>query len=330
MSTTAASLNEMSRLLFIYVGLGLFLIGIFGCIANIYLFSMRRYRKISCSLFMWIRTVVDLLVLLIALLFYRLLNTILRFQWMAANPILCKVYIYLLDALLLMPIWCICLSAFDRYCMTSRNAARRRWSTTKTSRIMITALIVICLIYRSFDLYYVDVISAVDPPICNFVASSIIYTNFHSYFTFPVVLTTAPIVLLMLLSFGIRNNLRSFVAQQTGARLERQMALMVLLQALGAVCVLPYTIYLFYSLGTKTVVKSEHRLAVENMVYQITLLCFYGQYSLSFYIYLIAAPDLRQTIRRGWEKVKGEIRFTNQVAPKSVATHRSEEANVAT
>jgi hypothetical protein len=272
--STASALNEISRLLFIYVGSGLFLMGIVGCCANIYLFNMRRYRKIPCSLLMWVGTVFDLIVLCIALFFYRILNTTLQYYWMASSLFLCKAYVYLLDALLPVPIWCVCLSAFDRFCMTSRNVARRQWSTPKRSRIMVTTLIVICLIYRLPDLYYLGIVSTVTTPICAFVPSVSIYTNIHSYFTFPVLITTAPMALLIILSFGIRANLRLLTAQQTRARLERQMTLMVLLQAMGAVCVVPYTVYIVYSLATRTVIKSEYQSAVENLVYQCVLLCF--------------------------------------------------------
>ena len=204
--------------------------------------------------------------------------------------------------------------------MTSRNATLRRWNTPKQSRIAAITLVIIAMIYRLPDFYYENVVPTADRPLCTFVPSVSTYINFHSYFTFPVIQTTVPITLLLILGFSIRANLRLFAAPRTGARLERHMTLMVLLQTFGATCIIPYTIYIFYASATRSVIKSEYRLAVENLIYQIVVLCFYIHYASGFYIYLTVSSDFRQTIRLEWQKVLGKMKLTNRIIPTTIPT----------
>ncbi len=312
---TVAALNELSRQLLIYGGFCLSLVGIVGSCANLYLFTRRRYQQHSCSLFILTGTFFDLIVLCIALLAQRTLNQVLRYDYMASNLFLCKTRLYLIDAFLPMPVWCLCLAAFNRYCITSRDAGRRQWCTAKRSRIMAAVLVVSYAIYRSPDIYYLNSFYTNGQVTCNFPPSSFIYTNLQIYFSIPVLLTTAPLTVLTILTIRTRANLRLFAAQQRGARIERQLTSMVLLQTICAACVIPYTINVFYSTSTKTITKSEYRTAVENLITQIVTLGFYIQYASAFYIYLIASSDVRRSVQFGWQKVQGKLCMVNRIAP---------------
>ena len=330
-SSAATALNEFSRLLFIGVGSSIFILGLFGSCANLYLFGRRRYRQIPCSLFIWIGALLDLILLCIALFLYRILNQILKYDLMAPNLFLCKVRLYLIDALLPAPIWCVCLSAFDRFSMTSRDVARRRWCTPRRCRIMVATLVVICLIFRVPDLYYVTTVyNTTGPPSCTIVPIISAYTTLQSYFTFPVLLTAGPITLLIILSFLTRANLRQFAAQETGVRLERQITLMVLLQALGAGCIVPYAINNYYTLATRYETKSDYRRAVENLIFQIVSLGFYAHYAVAFYIYLIASSDVRRSVRLVWHKITRTMPFGNQITPANDTVHRDGVPSTAT
>ena len=317
----ATTLNEFSRLLFIYAGSIVCFFGIIGSCANLVIFGTRRYRQSPCALFIWSGALVDLIYLCGPLMLVRLPNTVLRSDYMAPHIIICKIRLYLSDALLAIPIWCICLSAFDRFCVTSRNATRRGWSTPKRSRITIASLVISWLVYRSPDLYYATYINTYGNPLCYFSPTNSVYVQIQTYFTFPVLVTTAPMALLLLFSLKTRANLRMFTAQQTGGRLERQMTLMVLLQALGVACVIPYALNIFYTFATRSVAKHEFRLAVENLAYQIIIVSFYAHYASPFYIYLIASSDVRRSVRSGWYKMLGKKLPQNQVHPSNAGTH---------
>ena len=276
---------------------------------------------------MWTGALTDLLFLGGPFLLVRLPNTILRSDYMAPSILLCKVRMYLIGIVLPVPIWCICFSAFDRFCITSRDATRRGWSTPKRARIMIVTLVAIWFAYRSPDLYYSTFIPIPGAPLCYFSPTNSVYVQIQTYFTFPALVTTAPMSILFILSLRTRGNLRQFTAQQTGGRLERQMTLMVLLQALGVACLVPYTVNLFYTLATKSTPKDDYRLAKENLFSQLATLCFYAHYASPFYIYLIASSDVRRNVRFGWYKILGRAIPPNEIHPTNAGTHATGAVN---
>jgi hypothetical protein len=51
---------------------------------------------------------------------------------------------------------------------------------------------------------------------------------------------------------------------------------------------------------------------------------------LTFYIYLIASPDVRQSVLVEWRKIKVRMGITNQVVPAIGTTHRVDVVNIVT
>ena len=321
MSSAASSLNEFSRLLFIYGITVICFFGVLGSCANLYLFTKRRYRQSPCSLYIWMGSLFDLGLLFIALVMTRIPISILQRDTLGQILIFCKLRIYLLNVLVPVPTWTVCFSAFDRMCITSRDVAHRQWSTTKRAQWIIAILIILSLLYRAPDLYYWVLLPTATSFVCTISPSAVVYTNIQIYFSFPVLYSTAPIIVLVALGLRTRLNLRQFAARSTGSRLERHMTLMVLLQSLGNTCLIPYTINLFYTLTTRGMVRSEWRLAVENLISQLVLLGFYVNYASPFYIYLIASSDVRASVRREWQTIRGKIRGDNRITPVSATAH---------
>jgi hypothetical protein len=313
MSSAAAAINTVSRNLIIYGGIFLAFFGIIGACANIYLFSRPRYRRVPCCLFMLTGAFFELIILCVALLMARIIPQLLKYDPFAFNIFTCKLRLYLIDACISIPIWCFCLSTFNRFCITSRDATRREWCTFNRSLIMLTALILMFFIYRSPDLYYVESFYTGDRLYCTFPSSVYIYKNLQVYFSFPVLLTTAPLIVIITLTICIRSNLRSFTSLQASNRMEQQITSMILLEALGASCLIPYTINLFYATITTTTVKNEYQLAIENLINQIVTLGFYVHYSSGFYIYLIASRDIRRNIQFVLHKIIWKFPFVRKL-----------------
>ena len=234
---------------------------------------------------------------------------------MASSVFVCKTRLFLIDVCLPLPIWCTCLSSLNRACITSRNATHRQWFTRKRSQILVVSLIFSSIVWRLPDIYYLEPMLANGRFTCFYVSPAFIYTNVYIYFFLPILLTTAPLIVLAILTLQTRANLRSFTAQQRAARMEQQITSMILLQALSAASIIPYTINSFYSAITKGQTRDAYRVAVENMVTQIVTLCFYIYYSSGFYINLVASSDFRQSVRAGWLRIRGKAPRGNRVVP---------------
>jgi hypothetical protein len=76
-------------------------------------------------------------------------------------------------------------------------------------------------------------------------------------------------------------------------------------------------------LATGTTMKSAYRMAVENLYYQIAVLCFYAQYALTFYIYFLASSEVRRCVRLRWEMVLGKVNITNRATPTNAAANNN-------
>ena len=315
MSSSIDNINNFSRQLFIYGGFFLSAVGIAGSCVNIYLFTRSPYRRVPCTIFVLIGSVIELIILCLALLLYRVINQVLQHDLMAFNLYVCKARLYLVDVCLPVPIWCICLSAFNRFCITSRDALQRQWCARKRSQIMIAVLLLIFTIYRLPDLYYVNIFSTSDRLNCIIAPSAVTYFNLQTYFTFPVLVTTAPLTLLTILTIRTRAHLRLFTVRHTISRIEQQITSMILLQALGASCLVPYTINFFYAAITRFTHKSEYQVAIENCIIQLVTLGFYAHYASGFYIYCIASRDVRRHVRRVWHKIRVKLGKNNQIVP---------------
>ena len=326
MSASIATINDVSRQLFIYGGFFLSIVGIVGSCANVFLLTRRRYRRAPCSVFMITGATFDLILLLVALLIQRTINQIVQFDYMASNVFVCKTRLFLINVCLPIPIWCTCLSSLNRYCITSRDATRRQWFTAKRSRILVTSLIFFSTVWRLPDIYYLNPIVINNRFACLYAASGFIYVNIYVYFFIPVLLTTAPLIVLVTLTLWTRANLRSFTAQHRGAHMERQITSMVLLQALSAACIIPYTCNAFYNTITKEEVRNAYRAAVENLITQIATLGFYIYYSSAFYIYLVASSDFRRSAKSGWLRIRGKTPALNRVGPSGLRANYTETA----
>lgn len=326
MSASIAAINDASRQLFICGGFFLSIVGIFGSCANIFLLTRSRYRRAPCSIFMITGATFDLILLLVALLIQRTVNQIVQFDYMAPNVFVCKTRLFLINFCLPIPIWCTCLSSLNRYCITSRDATHRQWFTAKRSRILVASLVFFLILWRLPDIYYLNPTLVNSRFACLYAASSSIYTSIQIYFTIPVLLTTAPLISLAILTLRTRANLRSFTAQRQGARLERQITSMVLLQALSAACIIPYAFNVFYTTITKGDVRDAYRAAVENLITQIVTLGFYIYYSSAFYIYLAASSEFRRSAQSGWLTSRGRAPTLNQVGPSNLRANYIESA----
>jgi hypothetical protein len=262
-----------------------------------------------------IGSIVDILILCLALLLYRFINQVVQYDLSASNLYVCKARFYLVDAFLAVPIWCICLLTFNRFCITSHHAVQHHWCTRKRSQIMVVALLPIFTLYRLPDLYYVNIFSTNGRLNCIIAPSAVTYFNIQTYFTFPVLVTTVPLSMITILAVRTKANLRMFTVRHVISRMEHQMTAMILLQTLGAICLVPYTINFFYSAITRFTQKSEYRLAVENCITQIVTLGLYAHYASGFYIYCIASRDVRRNVQKVWHKIRIKLGKKNQIVP---------------
>jgi hypothetical protein len=127
----------------IYIGLFLFVIGIFGNGMNIYILSsVRIYRRTPCSFYFLVGSIVNILYILINLT-SRILNGFYGVDLTSYSIIWCKIRQFSIGALSLISFTYSCLAIIDQFFVTSHTFRLRRCSNIKWSqRIMFIVIIV--------------------------------------------------------------------------------------------------------------------------------------------------------------------------------------------
>lgn len=139
-------------------GLCLSIVGIAGSCSNIHLFTRSRYRRVSCTIFVLIGSLADILILCLGLILNRFINQVLQYDLSAFNLYVCKARLYLVDVFLPVPVWCICLSALNRFCITSRHVIQRQWAHENVRKWWLSfffsyPLFIVCRIFTTWTLF---------------------------------------------------------------------------------------------------------------------------------------------------------------------------------
>ena len=126
-----ARLGSIARVVFLSVGLPMFVCGIVGNLINALVFAyLPQFNKLSSSVFLlfsFIGSQISLLVILLP----QLLSRISGSDLLANYVILCKLRWFVGPVSGTLALYCICLASINQYLITSRIIRRHRWITRR-------------------------------------------------------------------------------------------------------------------------------------------------------------------------------------------------------
>jgi len=278
---TVSSLVEISKQLNLYGNIFLLIIGNLSNVMKIVFFFQRSLRLNSCSYYILAGTFADLLFLnnqpIIRVL--RQLNLV-----GPISSIECSIRSYFQTLSFSLSFIFIILAAFDRYCLTSRDYTRRKWSNTHTAKHLIIITILFWIIFNIPQLFH--------HKLHNGICTVRFGYRFISIFLF-VFLCFVPFILLI---FGILTilNIRS-MHHPIHSKLNFQLTLLILFETvLTSISILPQTIFVAYFHLTHHIIRSNQKRSIEYFIDTILRLIAYSECSLGFIIYLICLSKLRR------------------------------------
>ncbi|CAF1406682.1 unnamed protein product [Adineta ricciae] len=305
-SSSSSYWNWSSAIINRYVPIPLLIIGTFGNILNIIIFTRKTLRKNSCVQYLLSTTVVSLLVLYIGLI-TRFLNGY-NLDYTSYFSILCKIRYFLTYLLLYCSSWFITLACFDRYCSSSLSASLRNLCNQKiVYRSIYVVTFVGCLIYVEafycFNNGHVDSVGScyTTSTACQVVDGLLLMIFF----------TTIPICLMIIFSYlTLRNRRRSRrqVATtnqspsesipRTQVRKQDLQIMTMLFVQVGILIIFssPMGVYKLYSSLTVYTDKSVERKEIENFLAQIFILMTYFNNSVMFFVYTLTGRIFRQEL----------------------------------
>ncbi|CAF4117987.1 unnamed protein product [Adineta steineri] len=313
-SITSAILQLQSAFRYPSLILGFILLigGVLGNILNIIAFiKMGNYKKNACSLYMFIRTFLDLNVLLAGLT-TRILTTGFQMDLTLMNRIWCKTRLGFTDINGESTYTLICLQAIDAFICSSPSVVVRQKSNIRLARYLIVGTLCFWSIHEIPYFIFQDLVVTGGTPMC--MTTNTIFAQYRTYFVALCINTTIPIIVISIFGFLTVRHMKTIGVTRSLSSLTRQTISMALLQVFAVLFFNgPYTAWLVYSVITTNAVKDTYRRAVEQLINLFATTYGYGPYASSFYCYCLSKRFRNQLIISLKELVCGI--HTNQVFP---------------
>lgn len=300
-------LDIISHKLMIIIGILMYIFGFIGNLLNICVFIKwcRPRRTINehninnrtgnSSLYLLITSIANLILIIYPLLIRILVD---GYQYLVNDDneiILCKFRYYILQTSLLISLICTCLATFDRYLITSRSVYLRQLSTSRELTIKIILLIIIIICFHCIPMFiYYNKSNIGDCRI-----TSLIYSNYYLYFVIVFCYGIFPICFLLIFGRLTYKQIQLLKTRNNNGHLniDKQLSEMILFQCITLVfSYIPYCIQNIYF--SKFVDKNLQPTSWILLFRIITIILFYFNPVLSFYIFFLSTPNFRHQIKK--------------------------------
>ena len=282
------------------------ILGTFGNIMNILIFTRRPLRTNPCSLYFLASSINNLFVLYVGAL-TRLLSSGWKIDPSNSNQALCKLRTFFVYTSLCLIQWFVVLASIDRYLSSCQSARFRQLSSVSIARRSILAVIFVIGVahFHIFVWWSVDYIGT--KTYCNIFQ----YDYEIAFQVFFLILTCVLPTILMaifgtLTIFNVKK-LRSQVAPQNrnnerNGRLrskDRQMILMLLIQVLVTMlCTLPFSVANIATMFVQYVITvSDYDDAINTFYGNLGRLVNYFNPVVGFYIYTLSSRAFRSEMK---------------------------------
>ena len=245
-STIVASLEHATRLVSIYLGVPMLIVGVIGGVCNVVVFlSLRTFRRNSCAFYLTVMSFVNIVILLTSLL-TRITISGFGVDWSQSSVLYCKWRAYINQGSILMSLTCICLATIDQYLSTRVSSRLPYESDMKLTRVITILFLVVWLLHGTPYLFYYGLNVSRSTGIT---ACSVASISFQKYTVYGFLLTLSGVVpLLITIVFGLLayRNVRQ-IAHRTvplvRREMDKQMTTMVLVHIIfDLFTLLPYIV----------------------------------------------------------------------------------------
>jgi hypothetical protein len=303
-----ASLNNGITQFNRYLGIFIFLFGVVGNTANIFVLSQPPLRSNPCAWLFLVASIANFIAIL-AGLDSRFLST-----WGAdltnTNQFLCKLRAFLLFDGITIAAWLITLATIDRWLSSNINVNRRQKSTLKNSQRGTILIVIISTIIETQQIYCYEANLTNTPLKCY---SKTILCGIISDLFFALYSILFPLIVMFIFGLMTISNVRKAqsrlqpVTMTMNARnahdsatisignstqrkkSDRHLLIMLFIQVLVILLLtLPMGICKIYSTITQNVAKSMLQKTIENLIFNMLLLFLYTSCGMPFYIYTLS------------------------------------------
>lgn len=289
----------------------IFILGVFGNILNLIIFTRQTFLKQSSSLYFLCISITNL-----AMFFMGLGTRILDDGWRVnltfnRNTIYCKVRNYLVYTLFSISSWLFVLASFDRFYATNPSTIRRQfYCSYRIASKLISSIILICLFAHVHMLIFYDYylkLNTYDRWTWTCTSNAFAYDLFWAFFILIFYSFLPPIVMSILNFLTVQNFRQSrrqvhvltmfTLSRVMQTRRETNQLIKILsLQIILLICfTIPHSAYWLYIAFTADDSESKSNLQreYEKFVLNIVRILLYVNYGSSFYVQMIFSRTFR-------------------------------------
>jgi hypothetical protein len=280
-----------------YTPMPVFVLGFFGNICNMLIFTRRALFSNPCTAYMLSATCVNMNVLFFGLVIRSLMDGF-NIDVVGNSIVLCRLRYVMLHPSYALSSWFLVLASIDRFCISSRNTRLRSFSTLSIARWTIVIATVTCLLLYIHILGLFEIEQIKSGPYCYARAGT--YRVLYDFLFFAS-FSFSPPILMMIIGLATVHNIRlarvrvtapTSVSNNTQTKSsgqlnkkDRQLIIMLLIQLIATiVCTLPHALQKLYTTFTVNDTKSPLRSAIESLISQLTRQLLYINAGISFYL----------------------------------------------
>lgn len=268
--------------------------GVIGNIFNLIIFNRRNLRKNPCATYFFVLAITNLNNLVPGLV-PNYLSDAHSVDFLTASIVFCRLRFWIVHTSLALGSWLIVLACVDRYCISSRHATRRHYSSLKNARISVALATLIASTMYIHALVLFTIEKTPVGPICY--AQSGTYRVFYDFLFFATFSFTPPILMVIV---GLATFYNIIRARETASpqmplavsknmihlhKKDRQFLKMLLIQLMFTVAfTLPIAIQKLYATLTQYQLKSASRAEAESFAAQAVRTLTQINSGLSFYL----------------------------------------------
>ncbi|CAF0951616.1 unnamed protein product [Adineta ricciae] len=314
MSSNILSLLEIRNTLTATIGISFMVIGTIGGLLNILLFARRRMWNLSpCIPYMFATTVANMFNLYTSVLIRVLYGFKFTFMLYFSAP--CKLQYYSAYTLVCISSWLMAACCADRFIASSRDADIRCYSSMRIAYRVIFSIIVIVIVAASEVFFCIDANQINAPGPCYTTSPTCVIIDQFYVFIFQII---GPPMCMIVFGIGTYIHIRqgqkvrstdahtktveaTHVAGAIGDEhtrgKNRAVLRMLFAQILVYIaCTCPYSTFRLYAVMTATVIKSNERLVIENIILNIAILIQFIDKTFAFFIYTLTSAYFRQEL----------------------------------
>jgi hypothetical protein len=273
----AKYIRDIGEMYMLYAGIFNLIFGIFGNLLIILVFkTLRVFKKNQSAFYLTVESISNI-GLLFVLYLSRILTYILHYDPVSISLSLCKTRSMLIQIFGVCSLLSVCFLSFDQYLSTNLQYYWRQMSTLTLAHSLVVFTVCFAMLHSTIFFIFTENQPSLGCTVYNPIAK-----NYISFFYYPILTSTLPLIFTITTSLLAYRNVRRIIRRQVPVhrrRLDHQMTAMTLARVLiFVICGLPFIFICLYEFHMDTSETNYMELSIVSLISAILSSLLYSSF----------------------------------------------------